>query len=126
MSKNIYLYKNKQKHAIPSLIDWENPSFQGKDFAEAMHFLGYSRSSCLDLGFEFPWFEVHAWSPSRERANPYDFYGVLSLSDYYEDIVFENSLDLLEFLNHYAPAFDLLNRNFMYQVAFDETNEHRD
>lgn len=118
--KKMKLYKNKQWQEVNELIDWKNEKYASMDFNTVLNFIGYYPCTFLTLGFEFPWLELYQWNCMREKANPYNFYALLSIGERMEDVVFEDTFDLLDFLNEYAPAFQLLNNNFIHQAWWEK------
>jgi len=83
--------------------------------------IGYSTTATLIVGLEFGEFEVFEAVQSSPVSVKYPFFSYLSPTlRLFEIVLFESVIDLLDFLNHYAPAFTLLRENCLAQVKWGQ------
>lgn len=94
-------------------LRWDNPNITGSETEEILRFFGWSTTPVFSIGsfLSFPIFVAYEWSISQETPHDFEYYGALYLGDRGEDIFFKTQLDLLDFLNAYAAAFNLYIQN---------------
>ena len=115
--KKIKLFKHNTFTDVPDPLDWNSIPDTGKDLPEMMRIFGYCMMPAIKFGFEFPDLEIFEAAILGPKYPTYPFYGFLSLNgmDHSMTLVFEHTLDILEFLRVYAPVFELLRENLIMQ-----------
>ena len=87
--------------------------------------MGYAKCSSLQISIhkDFETFELYEKRENSPITLIYPFFSYLCLTNFVEIVLFESSIDVLDFLKEYSSAFTLLREDYLAQRALEREDD---